>query len=1622
MKKLFKRVTAMGLAMLLVFSTLGLEAFASEEEFISVVEEHDSAEETVSTVEDAKEPLGEVSEKLMEPDSVDSRVLGEQILVSTFAELEKAIANASTGDVWANIRITKDIAFTKTLTLKPNTTVFLVANVNGSTRTLKRAPGFTGTFLQVPQGATLQLNYSHGDNGLLNIDGGSASGITATGSLIRNYGTLLVQPKVNLMRNKLSGSGGALLNETTGKAYFKAGMSYNSATGNGGAVFNRGYYEQNLNLLEVNPGDFEIVGGHEDDRGNHAGQQGGWAYNASTGVMVLNDGKYYSNSASGNGGLIFNNGSVTINDGVYYQNSTSSNGSIVYQLDPNASVTQTGGHVYNNTTGNFAYYIQAGKAYLKDNARIGLSTSETTSNNNGNLYLASGATGYLQATTSSSNVTLRKSNGYNVFNLGTLYMQNSGGAASTYPKIDGASSGPQGIYNQDGSIVMNGGTITANSTGVQMMGGSFSMGGGYISGNGQNGVHFGKVSTVTMTGGTIQNNQYGIYNGTSSSGTITVGGGTIGSNAKAGIYNIGSTTVRSGTITGNGGAGVENAQGTVTVSGGTISSNRASGILNRGGTVTMSGGSILSNSTTGNGGGIQNGGTLTISGGTISGNTASFYGDGIYQNGMFYLHGAGKVATNNDVYLPSESKVITVDSRLTSSSGTLAKITPNAYRNGRMVVDVDYSTLGSSEYAYSNGSQKFALTPNGNYLLRPGDNVDAAANVAKNSIFISTPYTISYNKNTTDTVGNLPSSQTKYWHEGLSLASQIPTRSGYGFQNWNTSSSGGGVTYHPSALFTSNADTVLYAQWKKDADPVVTYDIRYDANGGSGAPGAQVKVHGVSLTLSTQKPSWEGYTFVNWNTRADGRGVTYRPGALFTSNADTMLYAQWEKDPEPGALYSVRFNANGGSGAPGEQVKTHGIPLTLSTLKPTRSGFTFVNWNTRADGSGVSYISGGIYSSDQDVILYAQWQENGTGPITYKVRYDANGGSGAPGEQFKIHGLDVSLSGKIPVRNGYKFLYWTTNANGSGEQYAPNSYYKKDADVTLYAQWEQEESGVNTYRVRYDANGGTGAPGEQMKIAGLDMSLSAKVPTRSGYLFICWNTKANGTGESYAPNALYKKDADVTLYAQWRSDGYVISYRGNGATGGSTPSSYHRVGVKSPLTPNGYYRTGYQFLKWNTATNGAGDSYYDQDMVLDLGNHGETIPLHAIWSPITYLIVYDGNGATGGSTSMSVHIYDTAKALNKNGYTKKGAKFLYWNTKPDGSGVRYEDGAMVKNLTTTRMEQIKLYAIWSDMDIDTGKPEIVPGDVLEFYEGEKVTKEMLLKGVKATGSDGKDLTDQLRITKIAYSKGKLVNGEKQPAYEKTWKTDMAEGDLLDTWFLQMDKKDSPVIHQVTYAVTDSNGKETTLTWDVKVKYNEFPEILAEDRYFTLEEAQNGEITEEELLDRVRAWDLEDCAKEDCSGSHENCLHDPEKCPFAEKLKILNFSAEEFKNFEHKGFAVVSYTIRDRYGKETVCQARVYILEDGLTVPPEGAKQVRFLDQKHYGKSEANGGLREHSKWREDAAYAEVLSKTFSEKVPDEVWEFSPEDVNRVKEFVKKHKIGSEGSFELFLEEFKDNKK
>ena len=72
-----------------------------------------------------------------------------------------------------------------------------------------------------------------------------------------------------------------------------------------------------------------------------------------------------------------------------------------------------------------------------------------------------------------------------------------------------------------------------------------------------------------------------------------------------------------------------------------------------------------------------------------------------------------------------------------------------------------------------------------------------------------------------------------------------------------------------------------------------TYTITFNARGGTGGPTTVTKTHGVTLTLPTTKPTRSGYTFAEWNTKSDGTGTAYAPGASYTGNANATLYARW---------------------------------------------------------------------------------------------------------------------------------------------------------------------------------------------------------------------------------------------------------------------------------------------------------------------------------------------------------------------------------------------------------------------------------------------------------------------------------------------------------------------------------------------------------------------------------------------------------------------------------------------------------------------------------------------------------------------------------------------------------
>lgn len=186
------------------------------------------------------------------------------------------------------------------------------------------------------------------------------------------------------------------------------------------------------------------------------------------------------------------------------------------------------------------------------------------------------------------------------------------------------------------------------------------------------------------------------------------------------------------------------------------------------------------------------------------------------------------------------------------------------------------------------------------------------------------------------------------------------------------------------------------------------------------------------------------------------------------------------------------------------------IPKGKSEVKP--------EYHARLQANS-SYIQGTRTSASGTVTVAA---------LTHTVlKYNANGGSGAPGNQDKWYGTELHIPSTVPTKTGYKFDYWV--ASNDSSHWQPGANYTPDpgGTVTFTAHWT-----ALTYTVSYNANGGSGAPSNQTKTYGVNLTLSSTVPTRSGYNFKGWATSATGNVQ-YASGATYSNNAAVTLYAVW---------------------------------------------------------------------------------------------------------------------------------------------------------------------------------------------------------------------------------------------------------------------------------------------------------------------------------------------------------------------------------------------------------------------------------------------------------------------------------------------------------
>lgn len=405
---------------------------------------------------------------------------------------------------------------------------------------------------------------------------------------------------------------------------------------------------------------------------------------------------------------------------------------------------------------------------------------------------------------------------------------------------------------------------------------------------------------------------------------------------------------------------------------------------------------------------------------------------------------------------------------------------------------------------------------NENVVYQPGDLYDVnqdGGNVTLYAKWTPWEHTVTYDKNVpanskkTD-VKNMPENQTKIYDQNLTLRSNVPTRIGYTFVKWTTNKDGTGTAYQPGSQYSYNRDSdggtvTLYAVWTP-----WKYTVRYDKNVSadsssqtvSNMPTDQTKTEEVVLTLSSNKPSRNGYIFNGWQAQINGKAVDYQPGAKLSYDVDDkdgltiILKAQWTPWKHT-VHYDKNVPANSSSqtvtNMPEDQTKTFDKKLNLSTKIPKREGYNFVGWLLEY-GTAIAVVSPGTaYERDQNggtYVLKAQWE-----PWKHTVHYDANGGdqSSVPNDQKKTYEQNMNVATKVPTRNEYKFLGWKAyheyndksgnkhselignyqpgasynyDIDETGQYAADNGEYNKCGTVTMKAQW------VQLYTVKYDGN------------------------------------------------------------------------------------------------------------------------------------------------------------------------------------------------------------------------------------------------------------------------------------------------------------------------------------------------------------------------------------------------------------------------------------------------------------------------------------------------------------------------------------------------------------------------
>lgn len=291
----------------------------------------------------------------------------------------------------------------------------------------------------------------------------------------------------------------------------------------------------------------------------------------------------------------------------------------------------------------------------------------------------------------------------------------------------------------------------------------------------------------------------------------------------------------------------------------------------------------------------------------------------------------------------------------------------------------------------------------------------------------------------------------------------------------------------------------------------------------------------------------------------------------------------------------------------------------------------------------------------------------------------------------------------------------------------------------------------------------------------------------------------------------------------------------------------------------------------------------------------------------------------------------------------------------------------------------------SDESDDTGNPDVT--DDTDQNEKVAVTKE--------NKDDAEDIDAFNDLEEEDIEENKKAEEPKKKVYASVFMGWSLE-DGKDTFIPQWKAGDA-----VRNLVAEDGGEITLYAvWD------DCPWIQAQDLYYTLEQAQSGFITEEEILSHATATDRED-GSPILPGTNP-APSDPEVFT---SFTIPDYRAEEFTNLQHDFAASENLTVVDHVGNTYVKQIMVHVTD---TTPKKLIQMdltgvTRFINSKYYNKSFEEGGLEDNSIWKVDPEYKAALESALNNidhDTPVETYVFSKETIKQMKQYVETHGIGN----------------